>query len=183
MQRLRGLLLKQESRVEAVDLAQVVDAVIALTRYEVARRAVTVSTSVTGRPLALRGDAVQLQQVLLNLLINAMDAVADNPVERRRVRISAYRNATHAVVLEVADTGSGIAPLAQPRLFESFQSSKKHGMGLGLSISRTIVQAHGGQIEAANNAEGGATFTVTLPAARRSAAARAARRVAALEKA
>ena len=183
VQRLRGLLLKQESRVEAVDLAQVVDAVIALTRYEVARRAVTVSTSVTGRPLALRGDAVQLQQVLLNLLINAMDAVADNPVERRRVRISAYRNATHAVVLEVADTGSGIAPLAQPRLFESFQSSKKHGMGLGLSISRTIVQAHGGQIAAANNAEGGATFTVTLPAARRSAAARAARRVAALEKA
>ena len=178
VQRLRALLLKQETRLEAIDLAQVVDAVVALTGHEIARRHVTVSTVVSGRPLVLRGDVVQLQQVLLNLLINAMDAVADNPVERRRVRISARRSGTHAVVVEVADTGYGIAPLDLPRLFESFRSSKKHGMGLGLSISRSIVQAHGGQIAAANNADGGATFTVTLPAARHAAETRAARRLA-----
>ena len=182
VQRLRALLLKQESRFEAVDLAQVVDAVVALTGHEFARRGVTVSTVVSGRPLALRGDVVQLQQVLLNLLINAMDAVADKPAERRRVRIGARRSGTHALVVEVADTGSGIAPLDLPRLFESFRSSKKNGMGLGLSISRSIVQAHGGQIAAANNDDGGATFTVTLPATRRAAETRAARRLAALEK-
>jgi len=94
-----------------------------------------------------------------------MDAVADRPAGRRRVRVRTAHDGRHMVELRVTDTGNGIATHHLPMVFESFYSTKPGGMGLGLSISRSITEAHGGKIAAKNNAHGGATFCVFLPAA------------------
>jgi C4-dicarboxylate-specific signal transduction histidine kinase len=108
------------------------------------------------------GDRIQIQQVLLNLVLNAMDAVSDAPEERRAV-VVAVRAGAHGVGISVRDRGHGIAPEHLPRLFESFFTTKHRGMGLGLSITRTLVEAHGGRIRAENNPDGGSVFQVELP--------------------
>jgi two-component system sensor kinase FixL len=114
---------------------------------------------------AVMGDPVQLQQVLLNLVLNAMDAVEDAPIERRKVTVHAQRNGVREVEVAVSDSGHGIAPEKLERLFEPFFTTKPNGMGIGLSISQTIIQAHGGRIWAENNAGAGATFRFALPLA------------------
>ena len=108
-------------------------------------------------------DRIQLQQVLVNLSRNALDAMADSP--RRELTISTRRQAGGMVVIEVSDTGPGFAEEAEARLFQPFFTTKEAGMGVGLSISRTIVEAHGGQMRARTNETGGATFRFTLPIA------------------
>ena len=112
--------------------------------------------------LAVAVDPIQLQQVALNLIRNAVEAVADAP--RREVRVALHA-AGGNVALSVEDSGPGIPPGMMDRLFEAFASSKPDGMGVGLSISRTIVEAHEGSLSAENRAEGGACFRVTLPLA------------------
>ena len=116
-------------------------------------------------PLRIRGDPIQLKQVFINLIMNAMDAVAEQPAGRRHVRVRVVQSAAKRIELRVTDTGHGIATQHLALLFESFYSTKPSGMGLGLSIARSIVEAHGGQIRAKKNAHGGATFAVVLPAA------------------
>jgi signal transduction histidine kinase len=111
------------------------------------------------------GDPVHLQQVLLNLVINAMDAVADLPDERRQVTVRAAHSGSGKVEFAVTDQGPGNESENIGRLFEPFFSTKASGMGIGLSISRTIIETHGGQIWAENNARQGATFRFTLPRA------------------
>jgi two-component system sensor kinase FixL len=111
----------------------------------------------------VRGDRVQLQQLLLNLIINACEAmVAIEPKERVLTIMTAFGD-DRTVEIAVLDRGTGIPPDLQGRLFEPFITTKKHGLGLGLSISRSIVAAHGGRMWAANNPERGATFFVSLP--------------------
>ena len=112
----------------------------------------------------VHGDRVQLQQVLLNLLLNAMDALDDNPPERRLVTVRA-RPVGATVEVAVSDNGHGIAADKLSHVFEPFFSSKPNGLGMGLAISRDIIEAHGGRLWAKNNEAGGATFTFTLPAA------------------
>jgi signal transduction histidine kinase len=114
----------------------------------------------------VRGDAVHLQQVLLNLVFNAMDAMADIPPRARHVTLGTWRNGTEIEVF-VSDRGHGIDHDKLERIFESFYSTKGDGMGLGLAIARSIVHAHGGKIWAQNHADGGATVRVTLPLAAR----------------
>jgi len=114
------------------------------------------------RPEVL-GDRVHLQQVLLNLIINAMDAMADTPVPLRCVVVRTVAQPDGSVEVAVVDRGQGVAPERLPRLFDSFYTTKERGMGLGLSISKSIVEAHGGRIWAEGNAGGGATFRFTLP--------------------
>jgi C4-dicarboxylate-specific signal transduction histidine kinase len=104
---------------------------------------------------------VLLQQVLVNLLINAVDAVAEMPPARRQVTIATEVSAG-SVEVSVRDTGPGLAADVISRLFTPFVSTKPHGLGIGLTIARTIMHAHGGTIQARNNPEGGATFTITL---------------------
>src|SRR5262249_33778955 len=114
--------------------------------------------------LKISGDAIQLQQVLINLVLNAADAVAALPAERRQVTIGMARNASSAE-LWVSDSGPGIPPTKLPEIFEPFVTTKADGLGMGLSIVRTIVEAHRGTISAENRSGGGALFTMRLPLA------------------
>jgi two-component system, LuxR family, sensor kinase FixL len=110
----------------------------------------------------IRGDAVQLQQVVINLVMNAIESAAASASEHRVVLRTTERDAR--IELEVADSGPGLSPQVQQHLFESFFSTKKSGLGMGLAIVHQIVQGHHGQVQAQNAPGGGALFRVTLPA-------------------
>ncbi|HEY9227187.1 MAG TPA: ATP-binding protein, partial [Gemmatimonadaceae bacterium] len=112
---------------------------------------------------AIIGDRVQLQQVLLNLLLNAIDALAEVPRERRTIVVTTRRVGTKDIEICVRDTGPGIPSDLMNRVFEPFVTSKRKGTGLGLAIVRAIVQSHGGEVFAETPAEGGAVFRVVLP--------------------
>ena len=112
----------------------------------------------------MTGDLVQLQQVLLNLVVNACDAMADCDRSERRLLIrTGIENESTAVIVSVTDRGHGIPEEDKERVFEPFFTTKAKGMGLGLSVCRTIIAAHRGQLWATNNADGGATFQFSLP--------------------
>jgi signal transduction histidine kinase len=118
-----------------------------------------------GRVPRVRGDRIHLQQVLLNLVVNGMEAMADTPAAGRSLRVRTSVNGSAQVEVSVSDTGPGIPADRLGRLFDSFFTTKEHGMGLGLSIARSIVEAHGGWIRAENATGGGATFRLGLPCA------------------
>jgi C4-dicarboxylate-specific signal transduction histidine kinase len=164
IRRLRSLLHKRELEVQPIDLNEITSEVLRLIRAESLRRSVTVETGLAGNLPIVRGDKVHLQQVLLNLLLNGMEAMADT-LEARRLGVYTSLNEHGFVEVAVNDTGAGIPPNCLPRIFEPFQSTKKEGMGLGLSISRSLIEAHGGRIWAENNHGGGATFRFTVPVA------------------
>jgi signal transduction histidine kinase len=162
----RTLARKQSPESKPVDLNAVVRGVMPLLDADARRRAVAVDVDLDGRLPALSGDSTQLQQVVLNLALNALEALGPPGPGDRRIRIRA-RATDGQLELTVSDTGSGLAAEAVPRLFESFFTTKAEGLGLGLSIVRSIVAAHGGRVTAENNRNGpGATFRVLLPEAR-----------------
>ncbi len=146
-----------------LSLSQLATEVIALVKPDAELRRVQVAWKSGPRLPFVRGDRVQLQQVLLNLLLNAMDAVSENPPDSRLVMLQA-RSEDTTVQLSVSDNGHGIAAERLPRLFEPFSTSKPDGLGMGLAISRNIIEAHGGRLWGANKPAGGATFTFSLPA-------------------
>ena len=125
-------------------------------------RQIEATVDLSSTPCVISGDQVLLQQVLVNLVINAMDAMAETPPAHRRVTIRTDVRAAD-VAVSVRDTGTGLPAPINDTLFTPFVTTKAHGLGIGLTIARTIVDAHGGTINARNNPEGGATFTVTLP--------------------
>ncbi len=163
IQRLRVLLARHETERRRFDLNATVEATAALLHAEAQRRAVTVETVLDAQRSGVVGDAVQLQQVIINLVLNAFDASAGVAADRRRVVVET-RDTAHGVQLGVRDFGSGIAADDLPRVFDSFFSTKHSGMGLGLAIARSIVEAHGGTI-CADRCEPGAQFRVVLPRA------------------
>ena len=146
-----------------IDLHAVVNESVALVAHDIRARQIVVDINGSSSPCIINGDQVLLQQVLVNLLINAMDAVAEMSPARRQVTIASEARAAD-VEVSVRDTGPGLPADVISTLFTPFVSTKSHGLGIGLAIARTIVDAHGGTIEARNNPEGGATFTVTLRA-------------------
>jgi PAS domain S-box-containing protein len=161
--RIRALIRKVPARKDAVAINDAILEVIALTRTEAASNSVSVRTQLAeGLPL-IQGDRVQLQQVLLNLIINAIEAMRDVGEEERELLIST-RNEPDRVSVEVRDSGPGFAPVALDHVFEPFYTTKPGGLGLGLSICRSIIEAHNGRLWASANVPRGATFEFTVSA-------------------
>lgn len=162
IKRLRSLLSKAPFELRQIDLNEIVHETIGLLAGLAAARHVKINNLTTLSPLPIKGDRIQLQQVLLNLIVNAMEAMADKPTSERRIDVlSASKNGTAQVMVQ--DNGLGIPANKLRKIFEPFSSTKPNGMGMGLSIARAIVEAHKGDISAENRKEGGATFRVSLP--------------------
>ncbi|PYJ59616.1 MAG: PAS domain-containing sensor histidine kinase, partial [Verrucomicrobia bacterium] len=165
--RLRLLLKKGEpqEQYDDVDLNEVVRDVLKLIRNDLINQNVTVDTDLAQSLPAVIGDRVQLQQVLLNLVLNACEAMADCDSSERQLLI-ASKSEKGTVRVSVTDRGGGVSEGKREQVFERFFTTKKEGMGLGLSICRTIINAHRGEIWATNNGDGGATFHFSLPIVR-----------------
>jgi PAS domain S-box-containing protein len=161
--RTRALIKKAPARKDAVAINDAILEIIALTRTEAANNGVSVRTQLAEGSPRVQGDRVQLQQVLLNLVINAIEAMRDVGEEERELLIST-RNEPGRVSVEVRDSGPGFAPTTIDRVFEAFYSTKPDGLGLGLSICRSIIEAHNGQLWASPNVPRGAIFRFIAPA-------------------
>jgi C4-dicarboxylate-specific signal transduction histidine kinase len=160
--RLRTLLAKHAVARQPFELNNAVADGCEMLDAEARRRAMTLVVRPHASPLHVNGDPIQIQQVLINLLLNAMDAVGDLPEERRKIVVSIAESAA-TVEVTVSDRGHGIDPAHLPKLFDSFFSTKHRGMGLGLSITRSIVEAHGGKIWAVSTPGKATVFHLALP--------------------
>jgi C4-dicarboxylate-specific signal transduction histidine kinase len=168
--RIRGLVKKSPLEKARLHLRDVVSAVLVLVRPEAAARRVTVQAQIPEDLPLTFGDRVQLQQVLLNLVMNGMDAMNSVEEQKRLLLISGRRDAYDgwpAATISVKDFGIGLKAEEMERLFDAFYTTKPQGMGMGLAISRSIVEEHGGRLWAEPNKGPGATFLFSLPAADR----------------
>jgi signal transduction histidine kinase len=164
IRKIRALLKKSPPQIEPVDLNELIQEVLALTRHEILRSAVSARTELADDLPAVLGDRVGLQQVILNLVMNAIEAtrmIAQGP---RELVISSQRHGPDQVVIAVSDSGIGFDPNNLSRLFNAFFTTKPDGMGMGLSISRSMIETHGGRLWAMHNEGPGATFRFALPA-------------------
>jgi PAS domain S-box-containing protein len=160
---MRELLRKRELELKLIDLNAVTSDVLRLVDGETRRRGVKIQKQFADTLPVVRGDVIHLQQVLLNLILNGMEAMSESSESNRRLTMRTAHDGKGNVEVAVEDSGPGVPSDRLPRLFDSFFTTKTHGMGLGLSIVRSIVEAHGGRIWAENNSSGGACFRFTLP--------------------
>jgi len=160
--RIRGLMKRQQPRMAALDVNEAIRDVIALAQQEMSRHAIVLATHAAEGLPAVQADRVQLQQVLLNLVINAIEAMSGIDDRARALTIASSADDSR-VVVEVRDSGTGLEPQRTEQLFEAFYSTKPQGLGIGLSISRSIVETHGGRLWAELNAPHGAVFAFSLP--------------------
>jgi PAS domain S-box-containing protein len=164
--RIRALIKKAPPRKEGLEINEAILEVIALTRGEVVQSGVSVRTQLAeGLPL-IQADRVQLQQVILNLIINAVEAMSGLGEGSRELVISTGRDASNGVLVSLRDSGPGLDPASLERLFDAFYTTKSGGLGMGLSICRSIIEAHWGRIWAGANEPRGAVFQFTLPVER-----------------
>ena len=164
IRRMRTLLRKREVINEAVDLNDVVRETVDFVVPAAIIKSVRLETDLKASPAIVTGDRVHLQQVLLNLVLNGLDAMIDTPETERRLHVAtSTRNGEIAVA--VRDKGAGIGPSAMAHIFEPFVTTKIEGMGMGLSIAKSIIEAHRGKIHAENNPDKGATVRFTIPTA------------------
>ncbi|WP_456630637.1 sensor histidine kinase [Bradyrhizobium sp. URHC0002] len=161
--RLRGLLKKGERKAEYVNINDLVRSTVSLLNSELIARDISLKLDLDHAPSPTRGDSVQLQQVLLNLVMNAMDAMASTPIAQRSILISTRGSQAGMVDVTVSDRGHGIRAKENGRLFEPFYTTKNHGLGLGLTLCSTIIQAHQGKLTLVNNERGGAIAKFSLP--------------------
>jgi len=160
---LRNLMKKSELKSEELDLNSVIFEVIELIRSDALIKNVSVAAQLAPELPAVRGDRIQLHQIMLNLTINALDAMKGIPVSERRLEITTRRINAHSVQVAVQDAGTGIPPDQLDKVFEPFFTSKSQGLGMGLAICRSIINMHGGRIWATNNPGSGVTFRFVLP--------------------
>ena len=162
--RIGSLIKKAPPRKEVVDLNAAILEGTALTRSEAVKAGVTVGTQLAGELPPIQCDRVQLQQVMLNLIVNAIQSMSGVEDGNRELHISTVSIEPEGVCVAVRDTGHGLRPESLPRLFEPFYTTKPDGMGIGLSICRSIIEAHGGRLWASANLPRGASFQFALPA-------------------
>jgi len=163
--RIRTLLQGEKFHTQPIEIRSLLENACALVRSMLLSRRVKLQIDIERELPPVLGDTVQLQQVLLNLILNALDAMAERQPSERLLVIQAVRNAADNVSVSVRDTGTGIPQERLARVFEPFFTTKGDGMGMGLSICRTIIQAHGGRIHAENNPTQGVTVSFSLPLA------------------
>jgi PAS domain S-box-containing protein len=162
--RIRDLIKKAPPRKDSLDINETIRDVIVLTCGEVVKNGVSAQTQFAeGLPI-IQGDRTQLQQVILNLIINAIEAMSCVGEGSRRLLISTGKDGQDGVLVAVRDSGPGLAPADHERLFESFYTTKPSGLGMGLPICRSIIEAHGGRLWATANIPRGAVFQFTVPA-------------------
>lgn len=161
--RIRALVKKAPPRKDRLEINEAILEVIGLTRNEMAKNGISVPTQLAESLPAIQGDRVQLQQVILNLLINAIEAMSAMSEGPRELIISTAKTDSEGVLVAVRDLGPGLAPESVERLFESFYTTKPGGLGMGLSICRSIIEAHHGRLWATANTPHGAIFQFTLP--------------------
>ena len=161
--RLRGLLKKDASEYEVVDLNDLINSTLRLLHSELINRRITINSD-QARPLhSVLGDPVQLQQVLINLLINAMDAIEEMSPSRRTITVSTSMTDDGSIEVRISDRGTGLPVAGRQYAFPPFHTTKKRGLGLGLSICSSIIKSHRGMLSLQNNADEGATANFSLP--------------------
>ena len=163
IQRQRSMLQKRELEKRVLDLNDVVRESLAIVAHEAESRRIRLDLELSETPCTVNGDQILLQQVIVNLVVNAMDAMTDTPPGDRRVLVTTMMT-RHVAEVSVQDRGGGMTSGVIEHVFEPFVTTKAKGMGIGLAIVRGIVEAHGGTIQATNNPQGGAVFWFTLPA-------------------
>jgi len=161
--RIRSLIKKAPPQNEPVAINDAVLEVIALARPEIVKNGISVQTQLARALPLIRADRVRLQQVILNLIVNAVEAMSGVGEGSRELLIRTDKNTSNSVLVTLRDSGPGLDPNAVDRLFQAFYTTKAEGMGMGLAICRSIVEAHGGRMWAGVNEPGGAVFQFTLP--------------------
>jgi C4-dicarboxylate-specific signal transduction histidine kinase len=164
IRRLRTLLTRGEKRSDPIDVNGLVRSTLAMLHSELLDRRIRVDMAPADRLPMTIGDPVQLQQVIMNLVMNAMEAMNSTPAERRLIEVATRPTTANSVEVEIADHGPGIAPHIRGRLFQPFFTTKERGLGLGLTISFQIVSSHGGRLSISNSSAGGAAALLSLPA-------------------
>jgi C4-dicarboxylate-specific signal transduction histidine kinase len=165
IQRIRALVRKAPAQADELDINEVIVETVALARSEILRNDVVLETRLGSGLPSVRGDRVQLQQVIMNLVMNAVEAMGGMDEGTRELQIATDKDRDEHVAITVRDSGPMLEPQCLNRFFEAFYSTKPTGMGIGLSICRSIIEAHEGRIWASPNVPRGATLHVTLPAA------------------
>jgi signal transduction histidine kinase len=162
IRRLRDFVRKGEIAFVATDLNEIVTDSLRLVAGEAVSQRVQVVEQLATEPLRVMADSVLVSQAILNLVRNAIEAETASATDQRRVLVETKRSG-RGVEVSVTDTGPGLSPEVAPRLFEAFVTTKPNGLGMGLSIARSIIEAHGGQLRYSEAPGGGCTFTLTLP--------------------
>jgi PAS domain S-box-containing protein len=161
--RLRAMMTKSHQRKDLLNINDAVVTVIALVGAEAQRNRVSLRTELSNDLPFVLGDRIQLQQVVLNLIMNAIEAMSAVDQTQRKVFVISRNDGSKGVIVEVQDSGAGLEGIAPERLFDAFYTTKADGMGIGLAVSRTIIESHGGQIRALPNVPKGAVFQFRLP--------------------
>jgi signal transduction histidine kinase len=175
--RMRALFKRTPMETELLDLNDVIQEIVAVVQGEEQRNGISLRTDLADDLPRVTGDRIQLQQVILNLLVNAIQALCETPEGTRELGISSHKGSqihpeqsehkgvsrSEAIFIEVRDTGPGLDPEHLNQVFEAFYTTKPHGLGIGLTLSRTIVEAHGGRLWAKPNEPRGAVFQLSLP--------------------
>jgi signal transduction histidine kinase len=169
IQRIRALVRKAPAPADELDINEVIGETLALARSEILRNDVSLQTQLARDLPPIRGDRVQVQQAIMNLVMNAVEAMSGLAEGTRELQIRTDKDEKDCVAITVSDSGPVLKPEALDRFFEAFYSTKPTGMGIGLSICRSIIEAHEGRILARANVPCGATFHITLPASQSNA--------------
>jgi signal transduction histidine kinase len=163
IRRLRNMLKKEDLKRETLELNNDIREIVDLLQSEMIINNASIKMDLDMELPAISGDRIQIQQVILNLLINALEAVKDQPEKNREIRLSTGLELHDRILISVSDSGPGIEAHERESIFEAFYTTKKTGMGMGLPISKSIIEQHDGRIWVSNNPEGGAVFAFSLP--------------------